>query len=207
MVENSIGPEELRRMLEKIPRISLLPINIKNCSILLNRQALIERMPPNSVCVELGVDRGDFSRRILKYADPKKLCLVDAWASTSSRERLARVVETRFQAEIASGKVQVFRNNSIAVADFFDESSLDWIYIDTDHSYETTKKELYAYHKKIKPGGYICGHDYCQGNWVRGYKYGVVEAVHEFCVEQFWELIFVTVDFTENQSFAIRKII
>ena len=58
---------------------------------------------------------------------------------------------------------------------------------------------------KLTPDGVIAGHDYTTGNWVKGYRYGVVEAVHEFCVEEDWELIYITAEPIENQSFAIRR--
>ncbi|MEX0773138.1 MAG: class I SAM-dependent methyltransferase, partial [Balneolales bacterium] len=81
----------------------------------------------------------------------------------------------------------------------------DWIYIDTDHSYETTRDELRLYASKVKQGGIIAGHDYVKGNWITTYRYGVIEAVHEFCVNNDWELIYLTAEPIENQSFAIRR--
>ena len=58
----------------------------------------------------------------------------------------------------------------------------------------------------MKKGGIIAGHDYVHGNWISAFRYGVVEAVHEFCVQFGWEIIYLTIEPTENQSFAIRKI-
>lgn len=52
----------------------------------------------------------------------------------------------------------------------------------------------------------IAGHDYTIGNWVEGYRYGVIEAVHEFCVENDWRISYLTVDTTEGRSFAITRI-
>lgn len=44
------------------------------------------------------------------------------------------------------------------------------------------------------------------GNWKKTYRYGVIEAVHKFCVEYSWEMVFLTIDQTENLSFAIKRI-
>ena len=88
----------------------------------------------------------------------------------------------------------------------FEDGYFDMIYIDTDHSYATTRDELAAYLPKMKPDGIIAGHDYSLGNWVTGYRYGVIEAVHEFCVAHDWELLYLTAEPLERQSFAIRKI-
>ena len=44
------------------------------------------------------------------------------------------------------------------------------------------------------------------GNWEDGIKYGVKEAVHQFCVEENWELVYLTAQIGENTTFGIRKI-
>ena len=43
------------------------------------REWLLEMMPKNSVCAEIGVFWGEFSRLILKVAEPKMLHLIDPW--------------------------------------------------------------------------------------------------------------------------------
>ena len=113
----------------------------------------------------------------------------------------------KYTEHISSHLVESNKGLSTEILDSLPSDYLDWIYIDTVHDYDTTKIELEKYSKKLKDVGIIAGHDYSMGNWVKGYKYGVIEAVHEFCVNNHWELIFLTVDFTENQSFAIRKIV
>jgi hypothetical protein len=201
-----IFSEARRAQLLKIRRIPLLPRNTLNCKGILDRQNLVECMPKDAVCVEMGVDEGVFSKRILRFSNPRKLYLVDAWAAGRSNEEKYQEVIKKFESEIDAGQVEIVRANSVEAATKFNDASLDWIYIDTDPSYEATIKELYAYAKKMKPCGVIAGHDYSLGNWVDDYKYGVIEAVHEFCVAEDWELLFVTLDFTETQSFAIRKL-
>lgn len=39
--------------------------------------------------------------------------------------------------------------------------SFDFIYLDGDHSYEGVKKEMFEYWPKVKKGGMLAGHDYC----------------------------------------------
>ena len=39
--------------------------------------------------------------------------------------------------------------------------SVDFIYIDSSHLYEVTKKELSAYWRLLRRGGVLAGHDYC----------------------------------------------
>jgi hypothetical protein len=37
---------------------------------------------------------------------------------------------------------------------------LDFVYIDSDHMYPTTKMEIKSYYPKLKKGGILGGHDY-----------------------------------------------
>ena len=191
---------------QEVPRVRLSERHIQNCELLVDRQALLERLPTGGVVAELGVDRGGFSRQILDATTPATLHLVDVWASERYHDGLFDLVRSSFGAEIASGQVQIHRDTSVAAAADFADASLDWVYIDTDHSYETTRDELAAYAPKVKPGGILAGHDYVVGNWVAMYRYGVVEAVHEFCVARDWELLYLTTALTEKPSFAIRRI-
>lgn len=39
------------------------------------------------------------------------------------------------------------------------DASLDLVFIDADHSYEWVKRDIAAYKPKLKPGGWLTGHD------------------------------------------------
>jgi len=43
------------------------------------------------------------------------------------------------------------------------DESYDFVYLDGDHSYEGVKAEIPLYWEKVKRGGVLAGHDYC--NW------------------------------------------
>lgn len=190
-----------------MPQVRLKLINIQNCKLLLNRMSLLAHLPKNATVAEIGVNEGGFSQSILDICNPKRLHLIDSWGSERYHDGLSVIVNEKFSAQIANESIEINRGLSTEVVDEFPDNYFDWVYLDTVHDYVTTKKELEKYAVKIKEGGIISGHDYSMGNWIKTYKYGVIEAVHEFCVKYDWELIFLTADFTENQSFAIRKII
>lgn len=52
------------------------------------------------------------------------------------------------------------------------DESLDYIFIDGDHSYEAVRKDMRNYYSKVRKGGIFAGHDY---SWE-----GVSKAVMEF---------------------------
>jgi predicted O-methyltransferase YrrM len=56
----------------------------------------------------------------------------------------------------------------------FEDESIDFLFIDADHSFEAVKKDLKLWYPKVKTGGIIAGHDYM---WVDG---RVAMAVNQF---------------------------
>ena len=154
-----------------------------------SRAYLLCRMPKGSVCAEIGVNEGEFSRQILDEVEPQRLHLIDPWKqgeglfgkqATQEQEvmdaRYAKVME-RVAEEIASGRVQVHRNPSSEVHEAFEDSCFDWVYVDGNHLYEYVKQDLELYYPKVKAGGYLTGDDYgVRGFWGNG----VQKAVDEF---------------------------
>lgn len=189
-----------------MPIIHLKPNHIQNTKLLANRNELLKLLPKGGICAELGVDIGGFSSSIIHFTQPKKLYLIDAWNSERYSSSKMAEVENKFFEEIRSGQIELIRGLSTEVVNNFQDNYFDWIYIDTDHSYETTAKELELYRNKVKADGMICGHDYIVGNWNAHIRYGVMEAVSEFCNSYDWELIYLTTEMDIKPSFAIRKI-
>ncbi|RVU41351.1 class I SAM-dependent methyltransferase [Rheinheimera riviphila] len=196
--------DRLKNDIPLIDNISLDNELIKDCKLIVNRRMLLQLLPKNGEVAELGVAQGHFSKQILEISQPNTLHLVDVWASERYNED--NYMNLRNELSHHGEKIVWHRNLSTEAARDFLTHSLDWVYIDTDHSYLTTKQELLAYQHVIKPGGYICGHDYTMGNWAADYRYGVIEAVHEFCVSQRFRLVWLTMDLQEGQSFAIQKL-
>jgi len=185
---------------------SLSAKHLSGAQLLPSRHTLLERLPHKGTIAELGVDEGDFSAQILKVCSPHKLHLVDSWGSATYDKSKQDSVYARFVTPQQLGTVEINLGRSTNVAEQFEDSYFDWIYIDTDHSYAVTKAELLAYHKKIKPGGYLAGHDYILGNWTHRIRYGVKEAVHEFCIEHDWKIVYLTMECPGYPSFALQRI-
>jgi methyltransferase family protein len=153
-----------------------------------SRRALVRQLPRHSVGAEVGVFAGDFSATILAIVKPRVMYLVDEWREgavvTCGGEaiegvELFRRINERFQDRIATNVVQVIRGTSHVVAEKFADASLDWVYVDADHSFEAVLRDLRAYYPKVRPHGWIAGHDYVATS-PTGRRYGVIEAVYEF---------------------------
>ena len=189
-----------------IPKVELGREHILNLTPLLNREELLKALPTKCIVGEVGVDTGDFSELILTVAKPEKLHLIDSWNDKRYNENKKKTVEKRFEKEISGGIVELNVGLSTEVAKKFEDCYFDWIYIDTNHTYKTTKEELAIYCRKLKKGGIIAGHDFIKGNWKSMFRYGVIEAVYEFCISDNWELIYLTMENNSHPSFAIRKL-
>ncbi len=192
---------------EAIPKYDLENKHIRNIQVLLNREALLNNMPKDAVCAEIGVNEGEFSEQILQITNPIKLHLIDAWGNPERyHDGLKLQVHDKFEKEINLGKVVINVGYSTDVLKNMPDHYFDWVYLDTDHSYAVTAAELNILKDKVKPGGIIAGHDYIIGNWAGDVRYGVIEAVHELCVTADWEIVFVTINKNEMPSFAVKRI-
>jgi Methyltransferase domain len=160
------------------------------------RERLLSMLPEHGVCAEVGTWRGDFAATILASRAPTQLYLVDPWehreedtyaqasfggnaqGGQTALDAIHDSVVARFRAEIDAGRVIVRRQRSVPAAAAFAEASLDWVYIDADHSYEGVKGDLESYYRTVKPGGFLAGDDYGHvGSW---FEDGVTRAVDEF---------------------------
>jgi predicted O-methyltransferase YrrM len=188
-----------------IPYVELHAAHLEGLQVLTDRTALLRQIAPGGIGAELGVLRGDFSAEMLQHCAPARLHLVDTWPGPEGAENLA-LLRKRFAKALSRGQVLLHQGDSTAQLQQFPAAYFDWVYIDTDHSYPTTAAELRAAARALKPGGLLMGHDYVTGNWNSGVRYGVVEAVHAFCVQEGWGLRYLTAETHRHLSFALRRL-
>lgn len=191
---------------KSVPKKNIDNNHIANTKFLTNREELLKLLPKGGIVAELGVDEGNFSKKIIEICNPKTLHLIDVWGTKRYNQNKKISVENQFKNQIYNGQIKINIGLSTEVVNQFQDEYFDWIYIDTTHSYNTTKQELESYRSKIKKNGIIAGHDFIIGNWDKMVKYGVIEAVYEFCIKYDWEIIYLTSEINTNPSFAIRKI-
>lgn len=194
------------RIESHIPKVEIEEFVISNTKLLVDRFELLKRLPKNSIGAELGVDEGNFTKSILDIVEPKKLYLVDVWASARYNVNKKKYVNLRFMKEFKSGQIQERIGYSTEISDSFSDSLFDWIYIDTAHTYQITYSELKKYAPKVKDDGIILGHDFVRRNRRGTVRYGVIEAVYKFCMEENWKIVYITCENQGNPSFGIKRI-
>lgn len=160
------------------------------------REDLYALFPKNGVGVELGVHIGKNAERLLAIADPSRLWLVDPWPRGVlvfdgvdpgiDGEAAYRACGARFR---AYRHVKCLRTTSVLWLGSISDASLDWAYVDTVHTYETTRDELLLLARKLKPTGIIAGHDYHDEPWAE-----VKRAVDEFVAAGQWRIEYLTLD-------------
>ncbi len=151
------------------------------------RKRLLRRLPRHAACAELGVWKGGFSRMILEQCEPETLHLVDPWMLDPSHpDRMYGGSEAATQADMDAihddvcrefgnrANVVIHRGRSSDVLKSLPNASLDWIYIDGDHSYEAVLEDIELGMQKVKPGGLVVGDDYW---WGRSENFPVRAAV------------------------------
>lgn len=156
-------------------------------------EAICRRLPARGgLVVEVGVLIGALSTEILRKRGDVVLHMVDNWlpmaeqpasyiatnddhaqhdkARAESHFRQASRVASRFP-----GRAIIRRGGSVEIADDFSPDDCDLVFLDADHSFDGVTADLAAWESKIKPGGWIGGHDY--RNPDPRFKFGVTEAV------------------------------
>lgn len=179
--------------------------HIENTKLVPNRFVLLEHFPKRAVVAEIGVDEGRYAEKILAITEPRALHLIDTWAPAAGGDEKLRSVRVKFAPEIESGRVIVHRGRSVEVLGRFDDDTFDWVYLDTSHKYEDTLAELEVCRAKVKDDGLIAGHDYTAGNIESAIRYGVVEAVNEFCTKYDLALAYLSNEPRRYLSFAIKR--
>lgn len=146
---------------------------------------MLSRIPKFSVGAEIGVFNGAFSQCIIDIINPRTLFLVDIFSGQMvsgdkngenfQQINLYQSCFDLFRKYLNNPSISLYRGPSGHFLSLLPDGYLDFIYIDGDHSYKGVKIDIELARKKVKSGGFICGHDYMVQ------FPGVIQAVDEFC--------------------------
>jgi hypothetical protein len=182
------------------PAADLRPEHLGNCRVVPSRLHLLDLMPSGGVCAEVGIATCDFSAEIIARMKPAKLHLLDIDPHWIVGAR------ARFADEIAAGRVVLHQGDSSTILRSLPQASFDWIYIDGDHDYDGCRKDLEAAAGCLKAAGVIALNDYTFWGPSDFCKYGVMEAVNEFCISRDFEMTYLALQGRGYHDVAVRRI-
>lgn len=119
--------------------------------------------------VEVGSLCGEYARTIISKWNGRELFLVDPWERqpddvyrepTNHSDWKSAYQSCRLLADEYRPRVTLVVGYSPHAASWFVDGSLDFAYIDANHSLSAARADLTAWWPKVKPGGLLCGHDF-----------------------------------------------
>lgn len=140
--------------------------------------AILDRLPNNVPLIgaEIGVLNGNTSFRILGARPLLIHYMIDPWiapekgssyllsgddnALKPARAHEGAYKKTLKRVEFAGCRAVIMRMFSHEAVLKIKDASLDFVFIDGDHSYAGVKKDIKLWLPKVKKGGWIGGHDY-----------------------------------------------
>jgi predicted O-methyltransferase YrrM len=154
-------------------------------------------MPAGAVVVEIGSFKGRSSVATcegLTAVSGPRFVAVDPWRRSSmldlgSYEDDDPAVDTIYQRFLRNTSpypfVEAMRMTSLEAAPTFDDGSVDWVFIDGDHSLPAVRADIRAWWPKLRVGGLLSGHDH---SW-RSVRWAVASHFTDVAVaDDIWHL-------------------
>ena len=119
------------------------------------------------VGAEIGTDNGRYTKWLFIKNRGVKIYCIDPYLAyedyVESHQRGQEDMDQHFEnakQRLAQFNVEFIRKPSMeAVKDFKDES-LDFVFIDGNHTFQYVVNDIAEWEKKVRPGGIVSGHDY-----------------------------------------------
>lgn len=109
-------------------------------------------LPCDACGAEVGVDYGVHAALLRHFLNPRKLMLVDIWHDPARYEQVLNMFR-------GDPRVTIRRNASLVVAGETPDESLDWIFIDANHSEEAVYQDIHAWYHKLRWNKFMILHD------------------------------------------------
>ena len=103
---------------------------------------------------EIGVARGTFTRHLFDHVPRLHMIGVDPW------ERMGGEEEPIADHKLRGRNWVKMKERSLNAHFLIDDASLDFVYIDGAHDFDSVMLDLILWSRKVRPGGLVAGHDY-----------------------------------------------
>jgi hypothetical protein len=166
------------------------------------RKDLILSIAPSDahdIC-EIGVAYGDFSAFLIETLRPKRFVAADTfdmhlheivWGSPTAERFRGLTHLEYFKGRIAPmvDSLTILQGPSSETMRTLADSSLDLIYVDGAHDYQSVKMDAQTGLRKIKPTGTIIFNDYTLFDPFIHLDYGVVAVANEVVTQTEWRVV------------------
>lgn len=114
---------------------------------------------------EVGVCRGLYSKTLCDSIPGLTLYGIDSWSDEvgTHKGRNARSYQdtlNNLDSYIKSGHYKIIRKTSMQALPYIPHKSLDFVFLDAGHDYQSVKDDVKGWTRKVRSGGIISGHDY-----------------------------------------------
>lgn len=117
------------------------------------------------VGAEIGVYKAAFTEKFCKVG--LKMFAIDPWMAyqgagrTQQEQARQNFIFGHAQRTLAPYKdCEIIRSTSMDALKYFADESLDFVYLDGDHSFKHIAADIEEWSKKVRKGGIVAGHDY-----------------------------------------------
>jgi len=163
---------------------------------------LINELGYKSV-IEVGTNVGDYSKCLLNACRSITINCIDSYPNgfgsegycDSSGDLRLEKARCTLKQYLECKRVTILRMTSLDASFKFPNDSIDFAYLDGDHTLEGVILDLNCWINKVKKDGIIAGHDYKDGpnsgitDWQnKQLPYGVKTAVDRFCARYNYKL-------------------
>jgi hypothetical protein len=141
---------------------------------------------------EIGVCRGEYTEILAKSG--LKIYAIDPWrayagfAQTAYQKKIDYFYEQAQKTLAPYANCSIIRKTSMEALRDFADASLDFVYIDGNHSFQYVAADICEWTKKVRRGGIISGHDYIYANPRHFHVHYVVDAYAAAYGIDFWVL-------------------
>lgn len=167
----------------------------------------------NPIGAEIGVYKGELSEKILTMKKDLYWTMIDPWSIDTYKNAAPDAVSENYKKLYQDNseenykfvcenmrekffcKSLVIRNTSLSASSCFDPHCFDIIFIDAAHDFNSVYEDLWMWWPKIKPGGFLSGHDYGVENFP-----GVKKAV-----DKFFDNSGKTIELDEDFTWFVKK--
>lgn len=155
----------------------------------------IQKLGPDIQGLEIGVNFGDNVFYFLEQcANIKNIIGIDPYieyfdinkvVTQDVMDDVKLTMEVNLKDFTDQGRFTLLHGKSTDLADQIADESLDYIFIDGDHSYQAVVDDMEKYFSKVKKGGIFAGHDI----WVPGVQRAVEDFRRKNCITAHLETV------------------